>query len=234
MEQTKVCTKCNIKQPISEYRVNKGYAENVCKQCGRDNATAIKRTKEGMIKGIYSHQKQTSKKRGHPMPTYSGDELKDWMFSQPMFHVLYDNWKRLDYQKEYRPSVDRKDDRIGYTMSNIQLMTWQENHDKLHKELGEEHNNKFTRGVKQYDLDGHIIAEYVSVAECGRVLDISTSQIIGASMGYDKDKVRYKAKGFQFRYADEAGDFIGECPKRKYKGTVTTIQEELDRRKQWQ
>jgi len=232
--QSKVCTKCNIEQPISEYRVNKGYVENVCKQCVRDNARDYRRTKDGLIKDIYSHQKQTSKKRGHQLPTYTQDELKDWMYSQEKFHTLYDNWKRLDYQTDYKPSVDRKDDRLGYTIANIQLMTWLENRSKLHEELGEEHNNKFTRGVKQYGLDGNIITEHLSVAEASRGLDIEGPHIIAVCKGYSGKKVMRKAKGFQFRYADEAGDFIGECPKRKYKGTVTTIQEELDRRKQWQ
>lgn len=85
------------------------------------------RSKEGLVARIYGCQKSPSKRRGHPAPTYSKEELKDWLFSRPQFRILYDNWKRLDFQTSYKPSVDRIYDDLSYTMSNIQLMIFRDN-----------------------------------------------------------------------------------------------------------
>jgi len=139
--------------------------------------------------------------------------------AQAEFHTMLDNWKRLDYQTMYMPSVDRLDDRLGYTMANIQLLTWGANHKKLGVEVGMECNNKYTRKVRQYTLKGELLAEFVSVAEAGRQLGIHTAQIINACTGKNGDKKVYKAKGYQFRYANEAGENIGEVPQKK-KGKV--------------
>ena len=76
---------------------------------------------------IYRGQKSRSKRRGHTPPSYTVKELKEWVMSNPEFHVMYDNWVRLDYQTSYRPSIDRVDNSIGYTMANIRLVTWNEN-----------------------------------------------------------------------------------------------------------
>lgn len=88
------------------------------------------KTKKGLCSKIYQNQKLNCRRRGRPSPTYTMIELREWMFSQKKFHVLFDNWKRLDFQKAYSPSVDRIDDKISYTMANIQLMTWEENNQK--------------------------------------------------------------------------------------------------------
>lgn len=67
-----------------------------------------RQSKIGVIGQMYRNQKASSKKRGHNPPTYTKTELEEWAFSQPKFHILFDNWKRLDFQKNYIPSVDRK------------------------------------------------------------------------------------------------------------------------------
>jgi len=212
--ENKICTKCNVEQPLDCYRVNKGYTEHVCRECNRLESTRIRRTKDGVVNTMYSHQRGSSKKRNHAMPTYTKQELKDWLFSQEKFHTLYDNWKRLDYQSEYKPSVDRLDERIGYTMANIQLVSWGENNRNHSIGIELETSSKFTRPIKQYTLEGELIEEFISVAEASRQLYISTGQIIGVCAGTDGKKLRYKAKGFQFRYADEAGDRIDKVKKK--------------------
>ncbi len=128
-------------------------------------------SKDGVVSKIYGHQKETSKRRGHTLPTYSKEELKEWLFSQKKFHTLYDNWKRLDFQKEYKPSVDRKKDCIGYTMANIQLMTWGKNKAKFEIQVrkGEAKCNlSENKPTRQYSADGEFIKEYVSQAEAAR------------------------------------------------------------------
>lgn len=127
-----------------------------------------RRTKEGLISQIFYNQKGHSKDRGHIQPTYTRKELIEWCFSQPKFHVLYDNWKRLDFQKDYIPSIDRKNDYIGYTMDNIQLMTWMENKLKGERDKIQGINNKNNIAVLQCDMNGYVIAEYHSISEAFR------------------------------------------------------------------
>ncbi len=88
------------------------------------------KSKKGLCSKIYQNQRLNCRRRGKANPTYTMQELREWMFSQKKFHILFDNWKRLDYQKDYSPSVDRIEDDISYTMANIQLMTWAENNKK--------------------------------------------------------------------------------------------------------
>lgn len=157
------------------------------------------RTKDGLVTKIFSSQNNNSKRRGHKPPTYTKQELKDWLFSQPLFHKLYDNWKRLDYQKEYKPSVDRKNDFVGYTIDNIQLMTWGENKKKQNKDI---FNNKSTSGkakckrVKQYSIDGKFITEYHSISKAERETEIANNSIVLACKGK-----RETAGGFKWKYA---------------------------------
>jgi len=231
--QSKVCTKCGIEKPIGEYGIARGTIRKAnCKACVKIESTNRKRTKDGVVQTIYNGQVGSSKKRGHAEPTYTKEELKDWLFGQKEFHVMYDNWKRLDYQTKYKPSVDRKDDNIGYTMANIQLMSFGENNKKAGSEAGLSHNSTPVRPVKQYDLSGSFIAEYSSIAIAGRTLGIKPNRIAIVCIGYSGDTVRLQADGFQFRYAEEACDYIGACPSKKW-GSKITIQEELDRRKQY-
>ncbi len=135
-------------------------------------AKEYKRTKHGFVSVAYSSQKTNSKKRGHSLPSYTKDELREWLYSQPLFHVLYDNWKRLDFQKEYKPSIDRKDDHIGYTMGNIQLMTWGENRVK-----GVRTRVDKCVAVIKCTREGIFLEEYQSIHEAGRENNASYQNI---------------------------------------------------------
>lgn len=77
------------------------------------------RTKKGLISTVYSAQKRKSKSRGMPSPTYSKDELSDWLYSNPLFHALFNNYVNNGYDSKLRPSVDRLDDNLSYCFENI-------------------------------------------------------------------------------------------------------------------
>ena len=153
----KQCRICLVDKELDSFPKNKGTLDgllNICKLCKNIEDRDYHRSKKGLVAGIYSAQKQSSVRRKHNPPTYSKNELKEWLYSQELFHTLYDNWKRLDYQKDYVPSVDRLDDYVGYTMSNIQLMTWKENNEKGWADFNSGKNRKRTKVVYQFNLDG--------------------------------------------------------------------------------
>lgn len=198
----KTCTICKTTKNESEFSRNKSTKDGInrcCRQCNNERVKAYARTKDGIVTKIYSNQRDNSKKRNHQMPTYSKQELKDWLFSQPKFHILYDNWKRLDYQKGYKPSVDRKNDNIGYTMANIQIMTWGENKAKGHADTRSgklKHGHKPQKAVLQFTKNGELIAEYISLCEAARRTNLYSGNISSCCLGKRK-----WAGGFKWVYA---------------------------------
>lgn len=125
----KECNKClNILHIDNFYVYNKGYLgrRSVCKKCKCEKDNIRRRTPKGMIHTIYNNQVKSSKRRGHHRPTYTKIELYNWVMSQSNFNKLYNDWVYSNYNVNLIPSVDS----LGYSINNIQLITWLENNIK--------------------------------------------------------------------------------------------------------
>lgn len=83
-----------------------------------------------LVYSTYRDQKYHSRTRGHGLPKYTEVELLDWFLKQPHLVKLTQAWINSGFKKNLRPSVDRLNDKIGYALDNIQLMTWNENRAK--------------------------------------------------------------------------------------------------------
>lgn len=103
-------------------------------------AKEFRKTKKGLSSKIHGAQRQSSKTRNHPMPTYNLEQFREWLFSQPNFEVLYSNWIESDYDRWTIPSVDRVKEELPYSLDNIELMTWRENVDKQHQKVRDTQN----------------------------------------------------------------------------------------------
>ena len=202
MKTAKQCTKCKTIKKLSAFNKGNQYIDGLryyCRLCEKIKSQHYRHSKEGIITSIYGNQRESSRRRGHDMPTYTKKELREWLYSQKKFHILYDNWKRLDYQKMYIPSVDRKEDAIGYTMSNIQLMTWGENNIKGNIDM---RSGKLINGSKpqkpviQLTKYGEFIEEYISIIEADRQTGVNFANISKCCMGKRKS-----AGGFIWRTA---------------------------------
>ena len=124
---TKICTKCGKEKDKSKFYKQLDSTTTRCKLCINEKRKNYHHSKEGLVSTIYSSQRTHSRRREQQLPSYDLEELREWCYSQELFHTLYDNWKRLDYQKDYTPSIDRQNNKLGYTIGNIQLMTWRAN-----------------------------------------------------------------------------------------------------------
>ena len=153
------------------------------------------KTQKGKISQTYSKQKGASIKRGHPLPAYTKDELKEWLFSQELWFELYDDWVLSGFKKKLAPSIDRINDDLPYEFGNIQLMTWEENHKKGYETVKSGLHHTQQKAVKQYDRDLNFIAEYVSIREASRQTSINDYTIVLVCKGKRKT-----AGGYIWKY----------------------------------
>ena len=129
----KKCSKCGELKSLDSFHKMASCFDGLypsCKSCKNEKDKTIRRTIRGVVTELYKKQRWSSKKRRHNMPEYSKEEFRKWLYSQPLFFELYNNWVSSEYDKNLTPSVDRINSSISYKMSNIQLMTWHENNIK--------------------------------------------------------------------------------------------------------
>ena len=117
--------------------------------------------------------------------------------------MLWNNWIESNYDKMTKPSVDRLDDYKGYSLDNIQLMTWEENKAKGSRDRKNGVNNKKSKAVLQYDLQGNLIKEYYSIMQAERETKISNVSISRVCNGKRKT-----AGGFKWKYKQQINNQI--------------------------
>ena len=105
---------------------------NVCNKC---KSTKYNRSMRGIMNNIYRRQIKNSTKRGHHPPTYTKQELIDYIIKHPMIEGLYNAYVNSKYNSDMIPSIDRIDSSKGYSMDNIQLCTWLENKENNYMDM---------------------------------------------------------------------------------------------------
>lgn len=203
----KKCIRCNIDKPLTDFYKHKAMADgylNVCKECKKKyekdskNYKKYEKTEKGVIRTMYKSQRANSKRRGMDGPLYSKEDFKKWLYSNG-FDELYENWVKSGFNKKLKPSVDRIDDYLEYSFSNIVLTTWEKNKLKQTEDIlnGRSTSGERCKAVQQYSKDGKLIAEFVSASAAGRSTGISFKGISAACLGRIKT-----SGGFIWRYKD--------------------------------
>lgn len=191
----KLCNKCDITKYYKDFSSNtrnKDGLQSYCRDCNNAIKREYGRTKTGVISRIYETQRTNSNKRGHGLVGYTKQELINWI-DDVQFDKLYNAWVLARHSKGMKPSIDRKDDSIGYELDNIQLMTWQENKDKHHRDVKSGIDNRISKEVVQYDKYGTYVETYYSVSEAHRKTNIDRKSIMNCIRGKAK-----QAGGFQW------------------------------------
>ena len=193
--EEKRCSKCKELKLVSEFPKNRcmsgGLGHN-CMLCTNELSRDYRRSKNGLPVIIYHHQQIASIKRNHIFPTYTMEELREWMFSQKLFHELYDNWKNSGYDSWLTPSCDRMDDYKPYTLSNLQLMTWRENNLKFHADKKNGVNNKANKSVIGTHLITGEIVRFYSACDAERSLNVCCQNISGCIRNKRRSSGGYK------------------------------------------
>lgn len=187
----KTCTKCNHTKTIDNFTKDKskkdGYRPD-CKECKNTANTLYHRTKKGIVTSMYGSQKNASKVRGYNMPNYTKEELREWLYSQELFHELFNRWESSNYDKNLTPSCDRHNDKgdydyLPYSLDLLRLCTWEENYDKSHKDRKIGVNNKCNKAVSKYSQDHVFITTYHSIKYAARENGTHDSNIISCIQG---------------------------------------------------
>lgn len=198
--EEKRCSKCNESKSLSEFSKDKKSKDGLayqCKECRNCHKKKYNQTEDGLLINMYNSQKGHSKKRGHKLPNYTKYELGIWCKSQKLWSKLLCDWVNSGYKTELIPSIDRLDDYKPYTLDNIQLMTWAENKAKGHKDRKEGRNNKQSKAVLQYTLNGEIIKEHYSIAHAVKNTGIHKGNIWSCCKG---SRYRKTAGGYKWAY----------------------------------
>lgn len=193
----KKCSKCKHKKEEFYFYKKKASKDGLatqCKSCSDLDVTRIIRTKTGLVSQIYTSQKHSSKKRNHAPPTYTKEEFEEWLFSQPNFKTIYDNWVASGYEKDLKPSVDRPDDYKGYSFDNIQLMTWKENREIFKNKIKNGEISISSKQVVQIISDEEEVIFY-SIKNAERNTGIYNNNISSVCQGKRKT-----AGGFKWKY----------------------------------
>jgi len=197
---SKQCNTCGEYKPLDSYELNgKGYTLHKCKQCRAIARQQLSRTKEGLIKNIYNHQVKHSKRKQHPLPEYSKQELIDELLPHKKFNRIYLDWVKSDYDKNLTPSIDRTNPMLPYTKDNITIMTWKENATKGRLDEVNGIDTKRLKPVNQLTLDGEYIRTHHSISEAARQIGKSRTGAAGNISSCCNGRYDY-AYGFRWEW----------------------------------
>lgn len=197
----KKCFKCGAEKELTEFYKHKGMTDGrlgKCKACTKsdvkNNPVNYDLNEKGVIRVIYDSQRQSSQKRGHELPSYTRNELREWLYDND-YKKLYDAWIEGGMKKDDKPSCDRLDDFKPYTLDNLRLVTWKENREKqyLDIKLGRATSGKRCKPVMQFNSDGQYMAEYVSFSSARRAVGYSMEKSLKSGSPDRKN-------GFYWRY----------------------------------
>ena len=200
---------------VSKYGV---YSEDV-KGYHKRYKEEWKKTTKGLICDIYCSQKSHSMERKYDLPDYTMEQLYVFMTTDVNFKNLFKQWELSNFNKWKRPSIDRLDDYKPYTLCNIRLVTWKENHKKGCVDKINGINNKQNMSVYKYDKSMNLIKEYYSMAEASRDM-VGNSRWVTHISEVCRNK-RKTANGFKWRYKK----FLEQCP---YLDNRTVITKECE------
>ena len=202
--ESKICNRCKLDIPTTMFhKQKKGYlgVQGRCKECIAEVELEFRLTKKGVVSTIYDNQLSSSVKRGHNKPSYSRSDLKDWLYSDKEFHRLFSTWESSNYDMLLKPSVDRQDNDLPYSFSNIQLITWGENKALYKEDVKSGKVQRQSKLVLQIDKDTkEVIMEFHSLIEAQRQTGCDRTSISRCCNGVKNYKT---TGGFMWKYKED-------------------------------
>lgn len=178
----KTCNTC--------FKVNKSKSLNECRNC-----TLIRWHKEDpvvFLKRVWNNIKIRCTNKYHSTAKYyygkkycDRDEFINYFKNNKTFLKLFKRWAKFDYEYKEIPSINRKNNDLGYLLENLEFITHSEN-------CG---INKEKLPILMYDLEGNFIKEYPSKWAAHKELNIPNGNICKVVYGKRKS-----AGGYVFKF----------------------------------
>lgn len=174
----KKCKDCGILKESSDFYG----VQNECKECTKKRVRANSKkvgkaydfSEKGVFRVIYKTQKRNQKIRGHGELPYSKSDLVLWA-KRNGFDKLFKEWVDSGFSKDKKPSIDRIDDNLGYSFSNIRLVTWLENRKHQYDDItnGNGTAGRRCKRLLKLNRSGEVVCEYVSYNSAARDMGYS-------------------------------------------------------------
>ena len=84
-----------------------------------ENTSRYRKTPKGILTNIYNKQRERSRVKNICLPSYSLKELHEKYLNNRRFKRLYSEWIERNYDKQFKPSIDRINCVEPYTLNNI-------------------------------------------------------------------------------------------------------------------
>lgn len=149
MISTKICSKCNIEQPLQEFTRDRSKIDGlriICRNCERlkrhtsEYRESVKIWKlnslnedprKYKVKIMLESAKHRASIKGLD---FSIDEshLGNWRNINhcPVFPLIELQWKNTKKNQDSSPSIDRIDNNLGYIPGNVRIISWRANRAK--------------------------------------------------------------------------------------------------------
>lgn len=134
---------------------------------------------------MYSHMKARN------VVDFSLSEFHDLYLEDKKYNRLYSDWVKSGFHKQLKPSIDRINNKKGYFINNINMLTWAENRFKQSATDGK-------RGRKPAVMQifgDKIIKRFISQRHAVKELGISQSNLSDVLNGK-----RNYVNGYKFIY----------------------------------
>ncbi len=145
----KTCAMCHTELPESEFNKATNHSDGLaswCKSCnkaylkgyneGRDRDRTLERAVRAyrrhydivfIVSEMFHTQQRRSRKHAYKFVSYTQAQLLEFVLGHREAYEIHDAWVQSGFIKNLKLSVDRKDATKGYSLDNIQIMTWGEN-----------------------------------------------------------------------------------------------------------
>jgi hypothetical protein len=115
-----------------------------------ENTRNYRKTKKWLLTNIFHKMKYRR------WVEFTLSQLHNRFLDDKKFNRIYNEWVKSWFEKQFIPSIDRINCKIGYTLNNIHIITWAENR---FKQTMERRNRKW---VVLQMMWGKVIKKYIS------------------------------------------------------------------------
>ena len=162
-----------------------------------ENTQKFRKTRKGVLTNLYQKMKQRNIAKGFGTLQFSLKDIQNIFLNDEKYQTLFNEWVVSGYTYYKKPSIDRKNPDYGYSLDNIQIMSWEDNRRK-----GDLENSKrITTAIIMCDFEGNIIKEFNSVKQAVNETGLSQGNIVMCCQGKRRHTGGYvfKYRGDKFR-----------------------------------